>query len=89
MLNHLDSHALAIDHERLLRGTGADVVPPGDEDGVARVLHARLAQWMAGERPRPLNADGRFGRRRQAEILFGEIEARTGAPAVTGRGRAA
>lgn len=65
--------------ERLLRGTAADVVAPGDEEGLARALRARLAQWTAGERPRPLNADGRFGRRRQAEVLFDAIEARTGA----------
>lgn len=72
--------------ERLLRGTPADVVAPGDEEGLARAIRTRLAQWTAGERPRPINADGRFGRRRQAEILFDAIEARTGA---LRRGRAA
>jgi glycosyltransferase involved in cell wall biosynthesis len=75
--------------ERLLRGSGADVVAPGDEAALAAALRARLAQWTAGERPRPLNADGRFGRRRQAEVLFGAIEARTGAPGAARRGRAA
>ena len=75
--------------ERLLRGTGADVVAPGDEDALAQALRTRLAQWTLGERPRPLNADGRFSRRRQAEILFGELEARTGAPDALRTGRAA
>jgi hypothetical protein len=75
--------------ERLLRGTAADVVAPGDEEGLARVLRSRLAQWTAGERPRPLNADGRFSRRRQAELLFDAIEARAGAPDAVRRGRAA
>ncbi|HYR07203.1 MAG TPA: hypothetical protein VEQ60_05530 [Longimicrobium sp.] len=75
--------------ERLLRGTDADVVAPGDEAALARALRARLAQWTAGERPRPLNADGRFSRRRQADALFREIEARTGAPGAPRQGRAA
>lgn len=75
--------------ERLLRGTGADVVAPGDEEGLARALRTRFAQWTAGERPRPLNADGRFSRRRQAEILFDAMESRTGAPDALPRGRAA
>lgn len=75
--------------ERLLRGTGADVVAPADEEGLARAIATRLAQWSAGERPRPLNADGRFSRRRQAEILFDALEACTGAPGALSRGRAA
>ncbi|HEX6912096.1 MAG TPA: hypothetical protein VF142_16965, partial [Longimicrobium sp.] len=75
--------------ERLLRGSGADVVAPGDEAALAAALGARLAQWTAGERPSPLNADGRFGRRRQAQSLFDAIEARTGAPGAPRQGRAA
>lgn len=75
--------------ERLLRGTAADVVEPGDEDGLARVLATRYRQWARGERPAPVNADGRFSRRRQAELLFDALEARTGAPAAARRGRAA
>ena len=72
----------------LLRGTAADVVAPDDEEGIARVLRARWAQWAAGERPRPVN-DGRFDRRRQADVLFGEIERRTGTSPAGRRGRAA
>jgi hypothetical protein len=76
--------------ERLLRGTAADVVEPGDEDALARVLLDRYRQWARGERPRPVNADGRFSRRRQADLLFDAIEARTGVPSAGARrGRAA
>jgi glycosyltransferase involved in cell wall biosynthesis len=66
--------------ELLLRGTAADVVDPGDVDALERVLRERFLQHRAGIRPEPVNADGRFGRRRQAEILFDALEARVGRP---------
>ncbi|HEX8692853.1 MAG TPA: hypothetical protein VF746_10565 [Longimicrobium sp.] len=75
--------------EVLLRGSGADVVEPGDEEAIARVLGDRYRRWARGERPRPLNADGRFGRRRQAEVLFAELERIAGESAAVRRGRAA
>ena len=75
--------------EQLLRGSGADVVEPGDEDAIAGALRERFRRWARGERPRPLNEGGRFGRRRQADVLFAELERRIGPPAAEIRGRAA
>lgn len=81
--------------ERLLRGTTADVVDPADVHGIEAVLRDRFRRFSAGEVPRPVNADGRFGRRRQAEKLLDALErvvkARAEAPAGRrpARGRAA
>ena len=60
--------------ERLLRGSGADVVEPDDEDRLTAVLHQRYAEFVRGERPAPLAAGGRFSRRAQAEVLFTAID---------------
>jgi hypothetical protein len=73
--------------ERLLRHTGADVVEPDDLEGIERVLERRFDQHQRGERPRPINADGRFDRRRQAERLFEALEARLAAPTPHAGGR--
>lgn len=54
----------------LLRGTGADVVAPDDVEGLTRVISQRYRQFRAGVRPQAINADGRFDRRAQAELLF-------------------
>ncbi|HET7232098.1 MAG TPA: hypothetical protein VFJ16_18980 [Longimicrobium sp.] len=76
--------------ERLLRGTAADVVDPADQAGVEAALHRRWAQFVRGEPPRPLNADGRFGRAAQAALLFDALDAAAGVPAARpSAGRAA
>jgi hypothetical protein len=59
---------------RLLRNTDADTVDPDDVDGLIRAIETRYQQFVAGERPRAINADGRFSRRVQAERLLGAIE---------------
>lgn len=60
--------------EALLRGTGADVVAPEDEAGIARVLRARYDAFRAGRRPVALNHDGRFDRSTQSGRMFGLLE---------------
>jgi glycosyltransferase involved in cell wall biosynthesis len=60
--------------ERLLRDSGADVLPPDDEEGVARAIEARYQAFRRGERPTPLNADGRFNRSRQAATLLDALD---------------
>lgn len=61
--------------ELLLRGTGADVVAPQDEAGIAMVLQRRFEAHARGEQPPCLAHDGRFSRREQARILFAALEA--------------
>lgn len=61
--------------ERLLRDTGADVVDPGDVDGIARALRRRIEAHRRGETASPLAADERLSRRTQATQLFEAIEA--------------
>jgi hypothetical protein len=63
----------------LLSGTDADVVDPSDVDALAAVLRDRYAAYARGVRPRPVGADGRFSRRRQAAILLDRLDALTGA----------
>lgn len=60
--------------EALLRNTGADLVEPEDVDGIAAVIHSRFEAYRRGDRPRALNADGRFDRQRQAGILFDALD---------------
>ena len=55
---------------QMLRGTMADVVAPDDVDEMAKVIERRYLQFAAGERPTAIGSDGRFDRRRQAEILL-------------------
>jgi len=56
--------------ELLLRDSAADVLDPGDVDGIAERLHCRFSQHARGERPSPVNANGRFDRDRQSQILL-------------------
>ncbi|MBV6521898.1 MAG: hypothetical protein MNPFHGCM_02042 [Gemmatimonadaceae bacterium] len=58
----------------LLRDAGADCVAPDDSEGISRVVSRRYRDFRAGKRPRPLNADGRFDRLRQAEPMFDAID---------------
>ena len=67
----------------LLRGTAADVLPLGDEARTAAVIRARYLQYRNGERPRAVNADGRFSRRNQATLLLDAIERCAGGGAAT------
>jgi glycosyltransferase involved in cell wall biosynthesis len=60
--------------EALLRGTGADVLEPDDEDGIARVLRGRYEAFRAGRRPVALNHDGRFDRATQSGRMFALLE---------------
>jgi hypothetical protein len=64
--------------DRLLRGTGADVVPPGDPAAIASVILHRYEAHRRGVRPGRVVADDRFSRRAQARILLDAI-ARLGA----------
>lgn len=60
--------------DRLLRESGADVVAPDDEMGIADVICQRYRAFEAGKRPMPLNADGRFDRSREGQRLIDGIE---------------
>ena len=68
----------------LLKTTDADVVMPDDVEAIADVIERRFTESRNGVRPVPLNADGRFSRERQAELLFDTIERIIG-PQPTGR----
>jgi hypothetical protein len=58
----------------VLRGTGADVFASNDVEGIARAIEARYDAFCRGERPKPLNGDGRFDRVAQAEKLFSALD---------------
>jgi len=68
-----------------LAGTSVDVIAPGDVEEMARVLRARLAAHLRGERPAAPAGIGHLSRRAQAEVFFTALEQRIGPPA----GRAA
>jgi hypothetical protein len=57
----------------LLRDSSADVVSPGDVDGIAAVLKRRIEEFRRGERPRRLAHERMFSRRVQAERLMDEL----------------
>ncbi len=59
---------------QVLAGTGADVVPPADEEAIYGVLRERFLAHRRGEAPPPLTRDPRFSRRAQAQTLFDAIE---------------
>lgn len=58
----------------LLADSGADVVQPEDVDAIAATLDRRYEQFRRGTLPLPINHDGRFDRRAQAEIFFQALE---------------
>ncbi|MBI4502649.1 MAG: oligosaccharide flippase family protein [Gemmatimonadetes bacterium] len=66
--------------ELMLQETAADVVRPGDLEGLYQVLHQRYLQHLRGEGPTRLAADDRLSRRTQANLLFGALEEIVGAP---------
>src|SRR5262249_56995170 len=57
--------------ELLLRDSGADVIPPDDEEAIARSLETRYWQYRRGERAPRLAENGRYGRREQGRQLLG------------------
>ena len=57
----------------LLRDSSADVVSPGDVDGIAAVLKRRIEEFRRGERPRRLAHERMFSRRVQAGRLMDEL----------------
>src|SRR5690625_834272 len=61
--------------ERVLRGTGVDLVGPDDVARIKDILRRRYLMYRAGFRPRRL-ADGipQYSRHAQAETLFSAIE---------------
>lgn len=65
--------------DRVLAGTGADVVRPDDVEGMAQILKRRYEAFAAGERPTPIARDPRLSRRHQAELLMRAFEDLTGA----------
>lgn len=70
-----DAWLLVLAHARsataeLLREVDADVLEPGDVDGITRAIRHRYQQFSRGEIPRAAGWDGRFDRRVQAEKLM-------------------
>ena len=56
--------------ERLLHGTGADILAPNDTAAIATAIQRRYQEYRSGVRPVRAVADDRFSRRRQANILL-------------------
>jgi hypothetical protein len=63
----------------VLRGTGADVVAPDDEDAIAAVIASRFAEFAGGVRPpRLIDRNPDLTRERQAAKFFDALESRLG-----------
>lgn len=62
--------------EMMLRGSGADIVAPEDEEAIAATIRHRYEQYARGVRPTPIGSDGSFHRRHQAARLLDELDAR-------------
>lgn len=60
--------------EQLLRDTRAHVIEPDDMEGLTRTMRELWRQYSAGQTAVPVNADGRFGRAAQADVLFQAID---------------
>jgi glycosyltransferase involved in cell wall biosynthesis len=58
----------------LLEGSSAVVVAPDDMEKLTATLCGAWRDFQAGCLPKPVNADGRFGRKHQANILFDAID---------------
>ncbi len=58
----------------VLRGTAADIVAPGDLEGIVKTLRERYRLHRLGVRPPCLAHDPRFSRANQAQVLFERIE---------------
>lgn len=65
--------------DRILTGTGVDLVRPDDVDGMAKVLRERYTAFAAGERPAPIARDATLSRRHQATLLADTLESLAGA----------
>lgn len=55
-------------------GSGADVVDPADIDRMAEVISARYTEFRRDGRRQPVGDDGRFERKRQAELLAQHLD---------------
>jgi hypothetical protein len=76
--------------DRILAGSGADVLPPDDVEGMVQVLRRCYQTFVAGERPAPLAQDVTLSRRHQAAQLVEALEdlgAQAGAPGSLGAAR--
>ena len=58
----------------LLKETTATIVEPDDCEGLATAFSEQWRAFRAGQTPQPINADGRYDRRRQADHLFEALE---------------
>jgi hypothetical protein len=59
---------------RVFAGSDADVVDPGDVEGMTAVIASRYAEFRERGRPQAIGHDGRFERKRQAELLAQHLE---------------
>src|SRR5204862_5296081 len=59
---------------QLLEGSVAHLLSPSDPLAIAQVLLQRYAEWLRGGRPEAVNADGRFDRPRQVQLLLDALE---------------
>jgi len=66
--------------DRLLQGTGADVVPPGDPAAIAKAIRKRYEEHRRGSRPSRVVSDDRFSRRTQASILLDAMAGLSASP---------
>jgi hypothetical protein len=66
--------------DRLLRGSGADVVSPDDRAAMAAAIRRRYEQYRSGVRPGRVVVDDRFSRRTQAKILLDAFARVSGLP---------
>lgn len=70
--------------ECLLRGTGADIVPPHDIERIADTIVQRYQEYRRGLRPTRIARVRNFERREQARILLDAIERCAGSPLARG-----
>jgi hypothetical protein len=66
--------------DRLLRGSGADVVSPDDRAAMAAAIRRRYEEYRSGVRPGRVVVDDRFSRRTQAKILLDALARVCGPP---------
>jgi len=60
--------------ELMLRGTGAEIVEPGDVEETAAAIQRCYEAFRAGARPKPVAAERDFSRRAQADVLIDRLE---------------
>jgi hypothetical protein len=60
--------------EIMLRGTGAQIVEPGNVEQAAAAIQRCYEAFRAGARPKPVAAERDFSRRAQADVLIDRLE---------------